>query len=289
MAFEVNLLGDRFAAEIVGMDLSQPLSEDAFAAIREAWFRAGVVVFRDQRLAPAQQVAFSRRFGALIVHVMRQFLLPGHPEILLISNRKHPDGTPMGFEDAGRYWHSDISYDERPALGSHLYAVEIPPTGGDTLFADMRHALRTLPDDLRRRIEGRRARHSYTRNWRRNETVEGGRPVVSAEQQDRLRDVSHPMIREVEDTGEEALFVNPGFTFAVEDMDEAESDALLAALFEHSTRERCVYAHKWRSGDLLCWDNRTAMHCATVYDPAHTRHMHRTTIAGGRPVPGSMR
>ena len=289
MAFEVNRLGDRFAAEIVGVDLSQPLSDDAFAGVRDAWFDAGVVVFRDQSLAPAQQVAFSRRFGALIVHVMRQFLLPGHPEILLISNRKHADGTPMGFEDAGRYWHSDISYDERPALGSHLYAVEIPPTGGDTLFSDMRHALRTLPGDLRRRIDGRRARHSYTRNWRRNETVEGGRPTINAEQRGRLRDVSHPMIRTNEDTGEEALFVNPGFTFSVEDMDEPESGALLAALFEHSTRDAFVYTHKWRSGDLLCWDNRTVMHCATVYDPAHARHMHRTTIAGGRPVHGTVR
>ena len=289
MSFEVNRLGDRFAAEIVGIDLSRPLSEDEFAAVRDAWFDAGVVVFRDQRLTPAQQVAFGRRFGELIVHVMRQFLLPDHPEILLISNRKHADGTPMGFEDAGRYWHSDISYDERPALGSHLYAVEIPPTGGDTLFADMRHALGTMPDDLRRRIDGRRARHSYTRNWRRNETVAGGRPAVTAEQRDGLRDVSHPMIRTVEDTGEEALFVNPGFTFAVEDMDEAESDALLAALFEHSTREAFVYTHKWRPRDLLCWDNRTVMHCATIYDPSHTRHMHRTTIAGGRPVQGCVR
>ncbi|MDE0059369.1 MAG: TauD/TfdA family dioxygenase [Defluviicoccus sp.] len=284
MPFEVNSLGDRFAAEIVGIDLARRLSDDDFAAIRAAWFDAGVVVFRDQHFSPAQHVAFSRRFGDLIVHVMHQFLLPGHPEILLISNRKHPDGTPMGFEDAGRYWHSDISYDERPALGSHLHAVEIPPEGGDTLFADMRHALKTLPDDLRRRIEGRRARHSYTRNHRKNETVAGGRPAFSAEQRDKLRDVTHPMVRTVEDTGEEALFVNPGFTFAVEEMDEAESDALLAALFEHSTREAFLYTHRWRPGDLLCWDNRSVMHRATLYDPAATRHMHRTTIAGVRPV-----
>ena len=284
MPFEVNPLGDRFAAEIVGVDLAQELSDDDFAALRAAWFEAGVAVFRDQHFSPAQHVAFSRRFGELIVHVMHQFLLPGHPEILLISNRKHPDGTPMGFEDAGRYWHSDISYDERPAMGSQLHAVEIPPEGGDTLFADMRHALKTLPDELRRRIEGRRARHSYTRNHRRNETVEGGRPAFSDEQRDRLNDVSHPMVRTVEDTGEEALFVNPGFTFAVEGMDEAESDALLAALFEHSTREALLYTHRWRPGDLLCWDNRSVMHRATLYDPAATRHMHRTTIAGARPV-----
>ena len=284
MPLQINRLGDHFAAEIAGVDLAKPLSEDQFTALREAWFAAGVVVFRDQHLSPARHVAFSRRFGELIVHVMRQFLLPGHPEILLISNRKHPDGTPMGFEDAGRYWHSDISYDRDPALGSHLYAVDIPREGGDTLFVDMRHALRTLPGDLRRRIEGRRARHSYTRNWRKNETVEGGRPAIGAEQRDRLRDASHPMIRRVGDTGEEALFVNPGFTYAVEDMGRAESDALLAALFRHSTREGSIHIHKWRPGDLLCWDNRSVMHHATMYDPGETRHMHRTTIAGGRPV-----
>ena len=284
MPFEINPLGNHRAAEIVGIDLANPLSGDQLAAVREAWFAAGVVVFRDQRLSPAQHVAFSRRFGELIVHVMRQFLLPGHPEILLISNRKHADGTPMGFEDAGRYWHSDISYGRNPALGSHLYAIDIPRAGGDTLFADMRHALSTLPQDLRRRIEGRRARHSYTRNWRKNETVEGGRPAISAEQRDRLSDASHPMIRRIEDTGEEALFVNPGFTCAVEDMDAAESDALLAALFGHSTRAESIYTHRWRQGDLLCWDNRSVMHHATMYDPGETRHMHRTTIAGGRPV-----
>ncbi len=284
MSFEVNRLGNRFAAEVVGIDLARPLSADEFAAVRDAWFDAGVIVFRDQHLSPAQHVAFSRRFGELIVHVMHRFLLPGHPEILLLSNKKHADGTPMGFEDAGRYWHSDISYDEYPAMGSQLYAVEIPPSGGDTLFADMRHALRTLPAGLRRRIDNRRARHSYTRNYRKNETVEGGRPAIGAEQQARLRDVCHPMVRKLEYTGDEALFVNPGFTFAVEDMDEAESDELLAALFEHSTQEAFIHTHEWRPRDLLCWDNRTAMHRATMYEPGHTRHMHRTTIAGGRPV-----
>ena len=282
MRFEINPLADRFAAEIVGLDLARPLSEDDFAALREAWFAAGVVVFRDQRLAPDRQIAFGRRFGPLIVHVMRQFLLPGHPEILVLSNRKRADGSPIGFEDAGRYWHSDISYDARPALGSHLYAVEIPDEGGDTLFADMRHALATLPAALRRRIEGRRARHSYTRNWRRNETVAGGRPALDSGQRAALREVSHPILRRV--GGGEALFVNPGFTYAVEGMEEAEGEALLAALFEHSTREDFRYTHRWRRGDLLCWDNRTVMHRATPYGPDKTRHMHRISIAGAPPV-----
>jgi taurine dioxygenase len=284
MGFEIRPLSEGFGAEITGLDLAQALSDDDFDAVRRAWFEAGVIVFRDQNLTPDSQVAFSRRFGPLIIHVMDQFLLPGHPEILLISNRKNADGTPVGFEDAGRYWHSDISYAEKPALGSLLYAVEIPPKGGDTLFADMRRALQSLPEGTRRRIEGLRARHSFTRTYQQKETIEGGRPAINSDQLSRLGDVTHPMVRTVEDTGDQTLFVNPGFTFAVEDMDAAESDALLSELFAFSTRPEFLYVHEWRPRDLLCWDNRRVMHHATLYDPAHTRHMHRTTIEGDRPV-----
>ncbi len=282
--FEIRPLSDGFGAEIIGLDLNMPLSDDEFAAVRRAWFESGVVVFRDQTLTPDSQVAFSRRFGPLIIHVMDQFLLPGHPEILLISNKKAADGKAAGFEDAGRYWHSDISYAEKPALGSLLYAVEIPPEGGDTMFADMRRALDALPDATRRRIEGLRARHSYTRNYRAKQTIEDGRPAISADQQSQLADVTHPMVRTVEDTGHQTLFVNPGFTFGIEGMDEAEGDALLSELFASSTRPEFVYVHKWRKRDLLCWDNRSVMHHATMYDPTQTRHMHRTTIEGARPV-----
>ena len=284
MAFEIRPVENGFAVEVVGIDLAQPLSDEDFASLRSAWFEAGVIVFRDQHLTPAQQVAFSRRFGPLIVHVMDQFLLPGHPEILLISNKKRDDGTPVGFEDAGRYWHSDISYVEKPALGSLLYAVEIPPEGGDTMFADMRRALEALPAETRRRIEGLRARHSYTHSYAQKQTIEGGRPAIRDDQQSKLADVTHPLIRTVEDTGAQTLFVNPGFTYEIEGLDAAESDALLAELFAFSTRPEFVYVHKWRPHDLLCWDNRSVMHHATMYDPAYTRHMHRTTIEGARPV-----
>lgn len=284
MGSEIRSLSEGFGAEVIGLDLAQPLSDADFDRLRRAWFEAGVMVFRDQLLSPAQQVAFSRRFGPLMIHVMDQFLLPGHPEILLISNRKRADGTPVGFEDAGRYWHSDISYVERPALGSLLYAVEIPPEGGDTLFADMRRALETLPAELRTRIEGRRALHSYTHSYQQKQTIDGGRPAISGEQRARLADVTHPMIRTVEDTGHQTLFVNPGFTYAIEGMDEVEGEALLAELFAWSTRPEFIYVHQWRPRDLLCWDNRSVMHHATIYDRACTRHMHRTTIEGSRPA-----
>ena len=141
MDFEITPLSNGFGAEVTGLDLSQTLSYDDFETLRRVWFEAGVVVFRDQNLTPGHQVAFSRRFGPLIVHVLEQFQQPGQPEILLISNKKREDGTALGFEEAGRYWHSDLSYVEKPAFGSLLYAVEIPPEGGDTMFADMRGAV----------------------------------------------------------------------------------------------------------------------------------------------------
>jgi len=284
MNFEIRPLSDGFGAEVIGLDLDQTLSDEDFETVRRAWFGAGVMVFRDQELSPESQVAFSRRFGDPIIHVRKQFLLPGHPEILMVSNKKHADGTPHGFEDAGRYWHSDISYKEKPALGSMLYAVELPPSGGDTLFADMGRALETLPTETRRRIDGRRALHSYTRNFEKSEALNAGRPAMTSDQQSQVPDVTHPMVRTVEDTGRQTLFVNPGFTFAIEDMDESESDPLLSELFAHSTKPDLIYAHQWKPRDLLCWDNRAVMHQATPFDPAYTRHMRRTTIEGGRPV-----
>ncbi len=284
MNFDIRPLSEGFGAEVIGLDLGRTLSNEDFETVRRAWFEAGVIVFRDQKLTPEQQVAYSRRFGPLIIHVMDQFLLPGHPEILLISNKKRADGTADGFAEAGRYWHSDISYVEKPALGSLLYAVEIPPEGGDTMFADMRRALETLPNETRQRITGRRGRHSYTRNFEKSENLKSGRPAISSDQKSQLADVMHPMVRTVEDTSHQALFVNPGFTFAIEDMDASESDALLSELFAHSTKPELVYVHKWQPRDLLCWDNRSVMHHATLYDAAHTRHMHRTTIEGSRPV-----
>ncbi len=284
MDFEIRPLSEGFGAEVIGLDLGQTLSDDDFETVRRAWFEAGVIVFRDQKLTPERQVAFSRRFGKLIIHVLDQFQQPGHPEILLISNKKHEDGTPEGFEEAGRYWHSDLSYAEKPALGSLLYAVEIPPEGGNTMFADMRRALESLPTETRQRITGRRGRHSYTRNFENNEAMNSGRPAISSDQKSQLADVTHPMVRTVKDTSHQTLFVNPGFTFGIEDMDASESEPLLSELFAHSTKPELVYVHEWRPRDLLCWDNRAVMHHATSFDPAHSRHMRRTTIEGGRPV-----
>ncbi|MGY8959738.1 MAG: TauD/TfdA dioxygenase family protein, partial [Alphaproteobacteria bacterium] len=135
--FEINPLSDALGAEIVGLDLSESLDDEAFARVHQAHLDFQVLVFREQRLTPDQHIAFSRRFGELSGHVYDQFLLPGHPEILKVSNKKKADGDFAGLASAGRRWHSDLSYSKTPSLGSLLYALEIPPTGGDTLFNNM--------------------------------------------------------------------------------------------------------------------------------------------------------
>ena len=284
MEFELRPLSEHFGVEVIGLDLDAPLAPRDFDAIRRAWFERAVIVFRDQELSPAAQVAFTKRFGEPQVHVMTQFQLPDHPEVLLLSNQKRADGTPIGFEDAGRYWHSDLSYDAHPSLGTLLYAVEIPPAGGDTMFVDMYRAYETLPEPTRRRVEGRFALHSYVRNYEKNESVPGIRPKLTEAQKARLPDVRHPIVRTHDDTGRKALFVNPGFTFAIDGMAEPESEEVLAALFAHCLRPELRYTHVWRPHDFLCWDNRGTMHHATLYDPKYIRHMHRTTVKGPRPA-----
>lgn len=284
MAYEVHSLTEGFGAEVTGLDLSAELGPEEFAKVRDLYFRKSVVVFRDQDLAPEAQAAFSSRFGGLLRHVLNQFQVPGHPDVLELSNRRDADGNAIGFEDAGRYWHSDISYNAEPALGTMLYAVDIPPEGGDTFFADMAAAYDALPEDVKQKINGRRAYHSYTINYKANESGAATRPDLTEEQLASLKDVLHPIVRTHEDTGRKALFVNPGFSYRVDGMEEGESDALLQMLFAHTQEERFQYRHVWRTHDLLCWDNRSTMHLATVYDGQYTRHMHRTTIQGPKPV-----
>jgi taurine dioxygenase len=270
MVYEVRALTDGFGAEVIGLDLSAELPVEEFASVRDLYFGKSVVVFRDQELAPDAQAAFSRRFGGLMIHVLTQFQIPGHPEVLELSNRLDADGNAIGFEDAGRYWHSDISYNAEPALGTMLYALDIPPEGGDTFFADMAAAYDALPEDVKQKIDGMRGAAT--------------RPDLTEEQLASLEDVLHPIVRTHEDTGRKALFVNPGFTYRIDGMDKGESDVMLQMLFAHTQEERFVYRHVWRAHDLLCWDNRSTMHHATPYDGQYTRHMHRTTIQGPRPV-----
>ena len=159
-SFEVEIFDAPLGAEILGLDLNRPLSQRDFQRIHTAHLEHHLLVFRDQRITPQQQVDFSRRFGALQIHVLRNFQLPSNPEVLIISNIIE-DGKPIGLGDAGHFWHSDLSYKEKPSLGSMLHAQELPAEGGDTLFANMHLAWDTLPAALRNAVQGLRAEHSY--------------------------------------------------------------------------------------------------------------------------------
>lgn len=280
--FEIRPLSGVAGAEVVGFNGNVPFGEDDCARIRGAWLKFGVLVFRDQRLTPAEHEKFSARFGALKSHILTQYLLPDHSYVLVLSNKK-ADGQPVGLEDAGRYWHSDVSYEDIPPDGSMLYALEIPPAGGDTLFANQYVAYETLPPDLQGRIAGLQARHVF--NYAKIQAEEGSvrKPLTDAQQR-QLTGAVHPVVRTHPETKRKALYVNPGFTVAIEELPQHESDALLRELFSYATAEGVIYRHAWKPFDVVLWDNRCLMHQATTYDARYTRHMHRTTITGTKPV-----
>ncbi|MDT6963052.1 TauD/TfdA family dioxygenase [Cupriavidus sp. SZY C1] len=280
--FEIRPLGAALGAEVVGLDLSQPLSDDDFRRIHRAHLDHHVVVFRDQRITPDQQIAFSRRFGPLQIHVLHQFQLANHPEILIVSNVLR-DGKPIGLGDAGHFWHSDLSYKEKPSLGSLLHAIELPAEGGDTLFANMHAAYDGLSDALKRRVEGLTAEHTYLARYAELQQRSPWRPNLTPEQIAQVRPVVHPVVRTHPETGRKALFVSEHFTTRIVGLPEAESRALLDELFAHSVQPRYVYRHYWRAHDLVFWDNRSLLHLAGG-TPDHLRRvMYRTTIEGDTP------
>lgn len=281
-SFEIRPLDGGLGAELVGLDLSRPFNPQDFARVHGAHLEHKLLIFRDQRITPAQQVAFSRRFGELQIHVLKQFQLAGQPEVFVISNIVE-NGQPVGLGDAGKFWHSDLSYKEVPSLGSMLYAQELPEEGGDTLFADQQRAYETLPEALRRAIEGKRAVHSYTARYD-DEVFEGiRRPQLTAEQLAEVRTVEHPVVRTHPETGRKGLFVNENFTTHIVGAPEEESRQILAELFAHSARPEFVYRHQWQPNDLLFWDNRSLIHLATGCLNHLRRRMHRTTIQGDAP------
>lgn len=282
-AMDIRPLAPVMGAEVVNLDLGGDLDDASFETIHQAFLDHIVLVFRDQRLSPSEHVAFSRRFGDLAVHVKAEYLLPNQPEVLILSNKKHPDGSAMGFEDAGRYWHSDMSYVDEPPLGSLLYALELPPEKGDTLFCNMYAAYETLPEETKARIARLSAAHSYVASFEGKTKSGYARDTLSEEQKAQLREVVHPVVRTHPETGRKALYVNPGFTVRIEGLPENEAAALLDELIEHATKPEFQYRHVWQPHDLVLWDNRCAMHHATPYDPQFARHMHRTTVKGDRP------
>lgn len=280
--FEIRPFDGPLGAEVVGLDLSQPLPDADFARIHRAHLDHHVLVFRDQRITPEEQIAFSRRFGPLQIHVLHQFQLEGHPEVLIVSNVLK-DGKPIGLGDAGHFWHSDLSYKEKPSLGSLLHAQELPAEGGDTLFSNQHLAWETLPAEVKRAVEGRQAEHTYLARYAELQQRSPWRPNLSAEQIAQVKPVLQPVVRTHPETGRRALFVSEHFTTRIVGLPDDESRALLDALFAHSVKPEFVYRHRWQPHDLVFWDNRSLLHLAAGCPADQRRVMYRTTIEGDIP------
>jgi taurine dioxygenase len=280
--FDILGLDAPLGAEVVGLDLARPLSTADFARIHRAHLDYHVLVFRDQRITPEQQISFSRLFGPLQMHVLHQFALARHPEVLIVSNIVE-NGRPVGLGDAGHFWHSDLSYKEKPSLGSLLHAQKLPAEGGDTLFANMHLAWETLPVRLRSAVEGRRAEHTYLARYAELQARSPWRPNLSAEQIAQVKPVEHPVVRTHPETGRKALFVSEHFTTRIVGLPEDESRTLLDELFAHSVRPEHLYRHVWREHDMLFWDNRSLMHLAAGTPDHLRRKLYRTTIEGDVP------
>ncbi|NKB54913.1 MAG: TauD/TfdA family dioxygenase [Alphaproteobacteria bacterium] len=268
-------LTDHFGLEVQGVDLAAPISDDQFAEIATAFDTRSLLLFRGQILTPAQQVAFGERWGVLEHHLLTQFTLPAHPEVFVLTN-KNEDGKPVGAHKTGWHWHIDNTYMPRASLGSQLYAREIPPEGGDTLFTSLTTAYDRLPDDLKARIENLEAVHSYKYVYA-NKYPD--RPPLTAEQLARVPDRVHPVVRVHPATGRKVLYVSEQIIKQFVGMSVEESQTLLDELNAYATRDDLIYRHRWRVGDLMFWDNRATMHFAQPYDDVnHVRLMHATRV-----------
>jgi taurine dioxygenase len=277
MTIRVTKLADALGAEIGGVELAQPIAPADFAAIRAAWLEHMVVRFRGQTLSDPQLKAFSAFFGELDPPGPNTYgkpFLPDHPEMNVISNIKI-DGVPIGgLGDGEAIWHADMTYVEHPPMASILYALEVPPSGGDTYWANMCLAYDTLPIELKEAIADRRAVHDATYN------SAGLMRKGYAELSDprKAPGARHALVRTHPETGRKGLFLGRRRNSYVEGLELTESERLLDALWAHATQPRFTFRQQWRVGDVIVWDNRCTLHRRDAFDPSARRLLHRTQI-----------
>jgi taurine dioxygenase len=284
---DIRPTGAALGAEIRGIDLAQTVDDATLHAIEHALHEHEVVFFRDQHISPEQHVAFSRRFGELELHLRKDCCKPGFPEIFVVSNVIE-NGKPIGTQDAGLFWHSDLAYMAKPSRGSLFYANEVPHDDagnplGDTMFASTTAAWNALPGEIKHIVSGRRAVTSYAKGYYRDRKS-GPRPPLTEAQKARTPDVEHPIMRIHPYTRKPCLFVNEGYTASIAGLTAEESGRVLNLLFEHVSRPEFIYRHQWRAGDFLIWDNCSTQHRA-IFDYAlpQRRRMERTTLTGSAP------
>jgi taurine dioxygenase len=270
MAMSVCRLSESFVGEVAGVDLAR-LDEAETQAIKAAWLAHKILVFHDQQLDEDGLVAFAERLGDVEIH-LRQTRTTGRREVLLVSNVKE-DGKPIGrLGNQELNWHMDQIFMAQPTAGTMLYAESVTPEGGDTWFCDLGAAYAALPADLKARVEGRRAVHSAATADRRVGIQ------LTEEQRRNAPEISHPLVRTHPLAGEKTLYFSMNHTARIDGMSEDDSLELIEALRRHATQPQFVYAHHWRVGDLVLWDNAATMHRRDPFPDHFPRLMRRVGI-----------
>ena len=278
MPLALSALHPDVGAEVLGCDLGQPLGDEQFQSLLEAYHRHSVVVVRGQSLAAPAQAALLRRFGTPKISQRKEFHVPGTPEIGRVGNTRHPDGTPSAFLDRyGNLWHSDTASDQHVDGVTMLYCVMTPQVGGDTLFASMGRAYETLPAGLKARIDGRTVVHNFNQH---NDYLlarnPGSAQPLSAADRARWPDREHDLVQRHPVTGRSLYFISPTLVRGISGYSDEEAQRLSAELVAHATRPEAVYRHKWQVGDLVFRDNRASLHSASPADyQGGQRLMHR--------------
>lgn len=278
---KVTKLSPALGAEISGVDLKRPLSPGAVAAIKQAWDDNLVLVFRDQSISQDEQLRFASYFGELGTRrkappklaSRAEGVLQDHEKVLLVTNIKI-DGEAIGAFGDGEFWfHIDSGYTARPYKYTFLFALELPSEGGNTLFSNMYKAYEAVPEDLKRKLTGKRALHIHEYNRNRQASHAGDISGVPHHY--------HPVFTTHPDTGRKSLFVDRLMTTSIEGLSDEEGPAVLAQLYDIGERREFIYEHVWRLGDFLMWDNRCTIHARTDFPKHERRLLRRCTVEGG--------
>ncbi len=264
-----------FGAEIIGVDFSEPISDDDMQFISDAFDYHHILTFRGyDGLSIDQVLAASRLFGKdLESHVFAHYHHPDDPLVMVLSNRVK-GSKPAGLKDAGTFWHSDVAYKPEPARATLLYSLEVPDHGGDTLFCDLTAAYDDLSDEMKVRLDDLKAWHFYAHQKR--DLFDDGKVQSPPE-------CLHPVVRTNPSSGRKAIYITPAYTVRIDGLSAKDSQALMDEIFDHCLQDKYRMDYKWRAGDLVVWDNAAVMHSATTkeLDPSKYRTIWRTIISGG--------
>tara|TARA_B100000214_G_scaffold328509_1_gene267694 strand:+ start:699 stop:1544 length:846 start_codon:yes stop_codon:yes gene_type:complete len=279
MEFRLPKSSSNLGVEIQNIDIAKTLSNKEINGIREKWVNYGVAIFPNQKLSLEEYENFSQQFGPF---GEEPFLIPmqEHPHIVKLHRKSDEEAAHFGGA-----WHSDWSFQRTPPSATMLYSEIIPPTGGDTLFANTADAYDDLTDAFKDKINNLRCLHSAKIPYAKDGVyaTEGKKRTMKIHTSDEAnKTMSHPLVRTHRETGRKTLFINPVYTIQIEEFNKEESDALLFELYIHMAKEKYIYRHKWQSDMLIMWDNRSVMHMAEGGYDGYERLLHRITIAGDR-------